>query len=138
MTTLYTIDIGDYSDRRTIAIVDKHQKEIIEQHGLLDGFTETYTVRITPFELNKVTPCPAGYTAWRVSMYIKDGKVQNVCDKRLYALLDTHDRDYYNYESDMDFVRTVAATSEEHAVKIVNEMRTIWKAETNWQPPSYS
>lgn len=137
MTTLYTVDIGDYSDRKTIAIIDKHQKEIIERDGLLDGYTEVNNVRITPFELNEVRQMPAGHWPYTVKMYIDTGEVQYAEEACHYEFLDPK---YYRveHETEMDFIRTVAATDEKHAVKIVNEMRAQWKAETNWKPPAYN
>jgi hypothetical protein len=85
----------------------------------------------------RVRKMPAGHIAYSVHMYIEDGQVQNVHDAGMYEFVDP---DSWNtdYETETDFVRCVAATSEEHAVKVVNEMRTIWKAQNNWKPPVYN
>lgn len=124
MTTLYTVDIGDYSDRRTIGIVDETKKAIIESTGSLDGIKLTHSVRITPFRLNNLAEMPAGYTPYEVQMYMDDGKAQ-VYEASLYEYLG---RDEYDFTNELEMIRHVVAESEEHAVKIVNEERARIKA----------
>jgi len=118
---LYAVTQGVYSDHRVIGIVDDKDDAAKDLEGMDDiGFQE--------FEVNALKSLPAGYKAYEVKMYIDNGEVSyvdTVCSIAEYLFPDDWNA---NWENELEIQRVVAATSEEHAVKIVNEMRTQWKA----------
>ena len=122
---LYAVTQGVYSDHRVIGIVDDKDDAAKNLEGMDDiGFQE--------FEVNALKSLPAGYKAYEVKMYIDNGEVSYVdpvCSIAEYLFPDDWNA---NWENELEIQRVVAATSEEHAVKIVNEMRAQLKACTSW------
>ena len=151
MTKVYVVTDGCYSDYRIMGVFDEsHERKAIEYMKRINDRDGGYS-HIEEYTLNESgedksfqqTMESLGFSVYDVSMSL-DGN-DCIVTKRKFAPMDltsfhiksaevpdvsqTDEYGYYKMVTkDPKIYSTVWAKSEEHAIKIVNEKRTMWRA----------
>jgi hypothetical protein len=115
-TKVAVIMHGRYSEMKVVGVVTLDKIPDVEE-------LQRNEMHFQVMSLNEYTPIPDGWRPYYITM-ARDGQVEQVYEDNLSTYFDRNNTSgYITWEQHERFSRCVLATSEKHAVKIVNEER---------------